>query len=125
MLNKDLAKKGGTIILVAECLDGYGNEEFLEVTSKHSELKSIKSLLKKEPTIEKLKAYKLKEFLTEFRLCLVSVLPDYYARSIFKFKTYRTVSDALESALRIIGKQATITVVPYGAYTQGIIKETK
>ena len=124
MLNKDLVKKGGTIILVAECIDGYGNEEFLEITTKHGELKSIKPLLKKEPTIGKFKAYVLKELLDDFRLCLVSVMPDYYAKSIFKFRTFRTVDDALQSALRVIGKQATITVVPYGAFTQGTIKET-
>jgi hypothetical protein len=123
MLNKGLVKKGSTIILVAECLDGYGNEEFLEMTSDYNEIKSLKSLLKKEPTLGKFKAYMLKELLDDFRLCLVSVMPDYYARSIFKFRTYRTVGDALQSALRIIGKQAAITVVPHGAFTQGIIRE--
>ena len=66
----------------------------------------------------------LKKLLDDFRLCLVSVMPDYYARSIFKFRTYRTVGEALQSALRIIGKQATITVMPYGAFTQGIIRKT-
>jgi hypothetical protein len=50
-------------------------------------------------------------------------MPDYYAKSIFKFRTFRTVNDALQSALRVIGKQATITVVPHGAFTQGTIKE--
>ena len=124
MLNKDLVKKGGTIILVAECLDGYGNEDFLEITSEYNEIKSLKSFLKKEPTIGKFKAYMLKKLLDDFRLCLVSVMPDYYARSIFKFRTYRTVGEALQSALRIIGKQATITVMPYGAFTQGIIRKT-
>ena len=123
MLNKDLVKKGGTVILVAECIDGYGNEEFLDITTKHGEIKSIKPLLKKEPRIGKFKAYVLKELLDDFRLCLVSVMPDYYAKSIFKFRTFRTVDDALQSALRVIGKQATITVVPYGAFTQGTIKD--
>jgi nickel-dependent lactate racemase len=123
MLNKDLVKKGGTVILVAECIDGYGNEEFLDITTKHGEIKSIKPLLKKEPRIGKFKAYLLKKLLDDFRLCLVSVMPDYYAKSIFKFRTFRTVNDALQSALRVIGKQATITVVPYGAFTQGTIKE--
>ncbi len=123
MLNKDLVKKGGTVILVAECIDGYGNEEFLDITTKHGEIKSIKPLLKKEPRIGKFKAYLLKKLLDDFRLCLVSVMPDYYAKSIFKFRTFRTVDDALQSALRVIGKQATITVVPYGAFTQGTIKE--
>jgi nickel-dependent lactate racemase len=125
MLNKDLVKKGGTIILVAECIDGYGGEDFLEITSKHDELKNIKSLLKKEPRIGIFKAYLLRELLNDFRLCLVSVMPDYYAKSIFKFRTFRTVGDALQSALRIIGKQATITVVPYGAFTHGSIKEAR
>ncbi len=123
MLNKDLVNKGGTVILVAECIDGYGNEEFLDITTKHGEIKSIKPLLKKEPRIGKFKAYLLKKLLDDFRLCLVSVMPDYYAKSIFKFRTFRTVDDALQSALRVIGKQATITVVPYGAFTQGTIKE--
>lgn len=123
ILNKDLVKKGGTVILVAECIDGYGNEEFLDITTKHGELKSIKPLLKKEPRIGKFKAYLLKKLLDDFRLCLVSVMPDYYAKSIFKFRTFRTVDDALQSALRVIGKQATITVVPYGAFTQGTIKD--
>ncbi|WP_455283063.1 hypothetical protein [[Eubacterium] cellulosolvens] len=123
MLNKDLVKKGGTIILVAECIDGYGNEDFLETTTKHGEFKSIKPLLKKEPGVGKFKAYVLKELLDDYRLCLVSVMPDYYAKNIFKLRTFRTVGDALQSALRVIGKQATITVVPYGSFTHGTIKE--
>ena len=66
----------------------------------------------------------IKELLDDFRLCLVSVMPDYYAKNIFKFKTFRTVGDALQSALRVTGKQATITVAPYGSYTHGTIEKT-
>jgi nickel-dependent lactate racemase len=122
LLNRDALKKGGAMILVAECMGGYGDKTFLQWMSKGEEAKQIKSSLKKGFEIGAEKAYFLTELLEEFRVYLVSVMPDYYARKIFKLKTSRTVDDALQSSLRIMGKDSGIAVVPYGTLTRTCIR---
>ncbi len=48
LLNRDVLKKGGAMILVAECMGGYGDKTFLQWMSKGEEAKQIKSALKKD-----------------------------------------------------------------------------
>ncbi len=118
MLNMSLLKKGGGIVLVAECIAGYGSDNFKEIFSKGQDSKQLKSILKKDFTDGTEKAYFLTELLEDFRVYLVSVMPDYYARGFFHLKTSRTVNDALQSAFRALGKDSSVAVVPYGSITR-------
>jgi nickel-dependent lactate racemase len=122
LLNRGAVKNDGAVILVAECAGGYGDENFRKWMSRGEELKSLKSMLKKEYEVGSEKAYFLRELHEQIRIYLVSVMPDYYARNIFKLRTSRTVDGALESALRALGKDSSVVVVPSGALTRTHVK---
>ena len=122
MLNMSLLKKGGGIVLVAECIGGYGSDNFKEIFSKGQDSKQLKSILKKDFADGAEKAYFLTYLLEDFRVYLISVMPDHYTRGIFHLKTSRTVNDALQSAFRALGKDSSVAVVPYGSITRTFAK---
>lgn len=121
-LNKGVLKRGGAIILVAECMGGYGNDEFRQWMFKAEDVRQFKSMLKRNFEVGAEKAYLLNELLEEFRVHLVSVMPDYYARNVFRLRTSRTVNEALQSALRTMGKDSSVAVAPYGTLTRTTVK---
>ena len=122
LMNRGIVKKDGAIILVAECIGGHGNDVFRQMMSGGVDPKQIRSMLKKDFSVGAEKACLLTNLLEELRVYLVSVMPDYYAKNVFRLKTARTVDDALQSALRILGKDSGITVVPRGSITQTSIR---
>ncbi|MBS7623821.1 hypothetical protein KEJ39_09180, partial [Candidatus Bathyarchaeota archaeon] len=117
MLNMSVLKRGGGVVLVAECIGGYGGEDFRDLFCKGHDPKQLRSILKKDPACESVKAYFLTRLLEDRRVYLVSVMPDYYARGVFHLKTSRTVNDALQSLLRALGKDSSVAVLPYGSST--------
>ena len=118
LLNRDAVKHEGAVILVAECIGGYGEDSFRKWISKGEDLKNMRSLLKKEFEVGSERAYFLRELHEGLRVYLVSVMPDYYAKNIFKLRTSRTVDNALESAQRALGKDSSISVAPCGSLTR-------
>ncbi|MEM2942212.1 MAG: lactate racemase domain-containing protein [Candidatus Bathyarchaeia archaeon] len=117
MLNMRVLKKGCGVVLVAECFGGYGSEIFRDLFSKGHDMKQLRSVLKRDPSCEAVKAHFLMRLLEDHRVYLVSVMPDYYARGVFRLKTSRTVNDALQSLLRGLGKDSSVAVLPYGSST--------
>ena len=59
--------------------------------------------------------------LEKAKIILVSVMPDYYATGVFKLRTSKTANAALRSALRIVGRDRNIYIIPHGATTLPII----
>jgi len=117
----DAVKRGGVIILVAECPEGHGNQVFYDWMTRLGELKNVEREVKRNFVMGGHKAYYL-------LIILVSSLPDYYATSIFKLKTARAVNDALAEALKIAGSASRVWAMPQGSYTLPVFKapeETK
>ena len=124
----DAVKRGGVIILVAECLDGHGNQVFYDWMTKLSDLKAVEKEVKRNFVMGGHKAYYLLKALQNHPIILVSSMPDFYATSIFKLKTARAVNDALNEAFKIAGSAARVWAMPQGSYTLPIYKapeETK
>lgn len=115
-------KKGGVIVLTAECPDGYGNEVFYEWMKKYGNLKAIEKAIKKHFVIGGHKAYYLAKALQKVHIILISAMPDYYAVDVFQLKTARAVNDALDMAFSIAGKNAKVWAMPYGNFTLPILK---
>ncbi len=113
----DVVRKDGTIILVAECSDGVGNDTFLALARKFEEKKELLSELKHQFQLGGQISLLLKEALERNRIQLVSVLPDYYARNGFGLKPSRTASTAVQQAVRVEGKDAKILIVTRGDLT--------
>jgi len=124
----DAVKRGGVIILVAECPEGHGNQAFYDWMARLGDLKNVEREIKRNFVMGGHKAYYLLKALQNHQIILVSSLPDYYATSIFKLKTARAVNDALTEALKIAGSASRVWAMPQGNYTLPVFKapeETK
>jgi nickel-dependent lactate racemase len=124
----DAVKRGGVIILVAECPDGHGHQVFYDWMTRLGDLKSVEREVKRNFVMGGHKAYYLLKALQNHQIILVSSMPDYYATSIFKLKTARAVNDALGEAFKLAGSAARVWAMPQGSYTLPIFnapEETK
>lgn len=118
----DVVKRGGVIVLVAECPEGHGNQVFYDWMVKFGELKAVEREIRRNFVLGGHKAYYLLHALANHQIILVSSMPDYYAANIFKVKTARAVNDALNDAFNIVGKNARVWTMPYGNYTLPEVK---
>jgi nickel-dependent lactate racemase len=118
----DSVKRGGVIILVAECPEGYGNEVFYEWMMKFKDAKSMEKEIKKRFVIGGHKAYYLLKTLQKAQIILVSTMPDYYAVNVFRLRTARALNDALHDAFEIAGKKARVWAIPHGHVTFPLVK---
>jgi lactate racemase len=113
----EVVKRGGVVILVAECPEGHGNQVFYDWMVRFPDLKAVEHEIKRNFLLGGHKAYYLLKALQNHQIILVSSLPDYYASTIFKLKTARAVNDALNEAFNIVGKAARVWTIPQGNYT--------
>ncbi len=113
----DAVKRGGVIILVAECPEGHGNQVFYDWMTRLNDLKSTEKEIKRNFAMGGHKAYYLLKVLQNHPVILVSSLPDYYASNVFKLKTARAVNDALTEAFKLSGSASRVWTMPLGSYT--------
>jgi nickel-dependent lactate racemase len=118
----EVLKRGGVIILVAECPEGHGNQVFYDWMVKFKDLRAVEREIKRNFVLGGHKAYYLMKALQRAHIILVSSMPDYYATNIFKLRTARAVNDALNEAFNIVGKNAKVWVMPYGNFTLPEVK---
>jgi len=121
----EIVKRGGVIILVAECPEGHGNQVFYDWMVKFNDIKAVEREIKRNFVLGGHKAYYLLKALQNHQIILVSSMPDYYAANIFKLKTARAVNDALNEAFKIAGKNAKVWVMPYGNFTLPEVKTSE
>lgn len=115
----EIIKKGSVLILISECMEGYGNSSFYDYMQKAKNLKNS-DFLKKAKKDFKLgyeKAHFLSELNQRVKIIMVSVMPDYYIRNVFGFKSAESANDALKMAKRFIGGNYKGLVIPYGNLT--------
>jgi len=121
----EAVKRGGVIVLVAECPEGHGHDVFHEWMTKLKNLKAMEKEVKKRFRIGGHKAYYLLKALQKAKIIFVSVMPDYYAVNLFKLKTARVVNDALRGAFDIVGKNAKVWAMPLGNLTFPVVKKAE
>jgi len=121
----EVVKRGGVVILVAECPEGHGNQVFYDWMVKFNDLRAVEREIKRNFILGGHKAYYLMKALQKVQIFLVSLMPDFYATNIFKLKTARAVNDALSEAFNIVGKKAKIWVMPYGNFTLPEVKTSE
>jgi len=120
----EVVKRGGIIILVAECVEGHGNQVFYDWMKRFKDLKEAEREIKRNFAMGGHKAYYLLKALQNHQIILVSSLPDYYASNIFRLKTARAVNDALGEAMKLAGSQARVWTMPYGNFTLPTVQAT-
>ena len=118
----EAVKRGGVIVLVAECPEGHGSDVFYEWMTKFNDLRRMEREIKKRFVLGGHKAYYLRRALQRVKIILVSVMPDYYAVNTFKVRTARALNDALRDAFDLAGKKAKVWTMSSGNTTLPVVK---
>ncbi len=118
----EAVKRGGVIVLVAECPEGHGNEVFYEWMTSFDDLKRMEKEIKKRFILGGHKAYYLMKALQRVKIILVSVMPDYYAVNTFRLRTAKALNDAFRDAFDLAGKKAKVWAMPFGNITLPVVK---
>jgi len=118
----DAVKKGGVVVLVAECPEGHGNEVFYEWMTKFKDVKEMEKEIKRQFRLGGHKAYYLLKAEQKAEIILVSAMPDYLAQNVFRLKTARAINDALRDAFDIAGKNAKVWAMLHGNITLPVFK---
>ena len=117
-------KKEGTIVLVAECSGGVGDSNFLDYARRFRERRELATELRYRFKLGGHVNLFLQDILERYRVQLVSVLPDLYARDAFGLKPSRTASEAVQKAVRAEGKDSKILIVTRGDLTLPVVDLT-
>jgi nickel-dependent lactate racemase len=113
---KNAVNEGGSIILAAECREGYGNRVFEEwLRSSRDE---VMERFSSGFVMGGHKAALIAALTKKVDLYLVSSLPDEIARKAYFIPA--TLKEALDAALQKHGKYAKIIVMPYGSSTLAV-----
>jgi nickel-dependent lactate racemase len=119
----EAVKRGGIIVLIAECPEGHGNEVFYNWMIRFKEIKDMEKEIKKNFVMGGHKSYYLLKALQKVKIIIVSTMPDYYAVNVFKLKTARAANDAVQEAFSIAGSDAKVWVMPHGNLTLPVIRQ--
>lgn len=113
---KHAVAKGGVVILTASCKEGLGEDVFEEwMTSSENPAYMIERI-GRDFQLGGHKAAAIAMVLQDADVYLVSDLPKDYVKSIF-LKPFDTVQEAYDAALKKMGKDAKVIVMPYGGST--------
>ena len=113
---KHAVRKGGTVILVGSCREGYGEGVFARWLSEAPDAHSMIRRVKTHFELGGHKAAAIAMVLENAKVVLVSDLSDEQARGAF-LTPARSAQEALDEALRAYGPDARVLVMPYGGST--------
>ena len=113
---KAAAVPGGTIILVAECSEGLGNQVFERWTDEAKCAEDCIERFGREYEFGGHKAAFLAKESLEHNLVLVSAISPKKARKCF-FTPAKTLNEAMSIAQKLHGKDSRMIVMPYGNLT--------
>ncbi len=113
---KEAVNKGGVIILLAECIEGFGGEEVQMIIEAFKENISREKSLREAYTIEKYTGYLIAEIAENFEVILVSKLDPVSLKNT-SIKVAANIAEALDIARQLKGDRMTAYLMPYGANT--------
>ncbi|MHB1392503.1 MAG: hypothetical protein ACYCYE_05365 [Clostridia bacterium] len=113
---KHAVKEGGVIILVASCKEGLGEHVFERWMKTSSSSDEMIEKIQEKFELGGHKAAAIAMVLKKARIFLVSDLEDDFVRSIF-LEPYGNLDNAVEDAMKCVGKGAKVVVMPYGGST--------
>jgi nickel-dependent lactate racemase len=119
-----VAKKGGVIIAVAKCSDGVGHAKFGELILGCSSVEELYQKMSKPPCeIDQWQVQILARAMIDHTIILVnSTIDEETARKMF-FVPATDIQQAVDMALEIKGKDASISIMPEGPVMIPIPKE--
>ena len=106
-------KPGGTIVLLAECSEGYGEPTFEKWVEEANSPDSIIERLKKKFVLGGHKAYSIAKLTKEVEVILISSLPPEKVRKLF-FIPMENISQAIEYIKEKYGEDFKAYILPSG-----------
>ncbi len=113
---KHAVRRGGTVILVGSCREGYGERVFSRWLSEAPDAHSLIERVRTDFQLGGHKAAAIAMVLEEAKVVLVSDLPDDQVRAAF-LTPAGSAQEALDKALAEYGSDASVLVMPYGGST--------
>ncbi len=111
-------RKGGVIIICAACNDGHGGEDFYEwfkkANSAQAVMDEIMAIEPQNTLPDQWEAQILARILIDHTVIMVTDQCDHSMIKDMKMKVANTLPEAMKMAEEIVGKDASITVVPDG-----------
>lgn len=114
-------RDGGSIILLAECREGFGEELFEDWMRRSKTPHEPVEWIQKEFLLGAHKAAVICMVLERAKLYIISAFDDDTAREIF-FIPVKSVQEALDSAFEEYGEEASVLVLPYANSTLPYVK---
>jgi nickel-dependent lactate racemase len=112
------AREGAVIIVVAECRDGHGGDSFYRTFSEAPDIRQVMDSILSTPmesTVpDQWESQILARILLKHRVIIVTGQCDPALITGMKMMHAATLDEALETAGRIKGRDATVTVIPDG-----------
>ena len=109
-----VVRKGGVIILVAECKEGYGNDTFQRWMTSGKEPKDLLEDIRKEFVLGGHKAAAISKVAVQTKIILVTS-NKLAEEQLVGMEVYRDLDAAIEAGFALVGKGADYAVFPYGA----------
>lgn len=113
---KHAVKKGGTIIVVGSCREGFGESVFEEWIAAAPDARSLIDRVRRDFRLGGHKAAAIAMVLENADIVLVSEMPEETVRAAF-LTPAASAQEALDAALAKYGPDATVIVMPHGGST--------
>ncbi len=113
-----IVKKGGMLIIAAECVEGLGSDEFREMATKFQSANSFLETILSSPVV--LDQWQLEECAKAARKADVVLVSSGIAASHLEklfIRSCNSVEEALRQGFGKYGPQASVAVIPKGPYT--------
>jgi lactate racemase len=111
-------RKGGLLIIAAECAEGLGSPEFTTMATSFSTAgKFVDTIMSNPVVIDQWQLEECAKAVKHAEVVLVSPsIHEKYGKKLF-IRTSQSVEKALGEGLRALGSDATVAVIPRGPYT--------
>ncbi|MGE5632424.1 MAG: nickel-dependent lactate racemase [Caulobacteraceae bacterium] len=113
---KEAVKKGGVIILLAECIEGFGGEEVQMIMEEFSDNDSREKAVRESFTVAKYTGYLITVIAEHYNVILVSSLEQKQLKNS-GVRTAANLEEALNIATQIKGNRMSAYFIPCGANT--------
>ncbi|MEM3023150.1 MAG: hypothetical protein QW645_06465 [Candidatus Bathyarchaeia archaeon] len=101
---------GGAILALAECRGGIGDVALIDAFARYRNKERLREILEEEPSEAGIHSYLLMRTFEEFRVILVSAIPEALLRPL-RIKAFRSANSALESATRALGDDSPVYAI--------------
>ncbi|MDI6752995.1 MAG: nickel-dependent lactate racemase [Thermodesulfobacteriota bacterium] len=117
-------RQGGVVIMLGECIEGVGSEEYLQWMKEHKTPELIEEKIRSDFIVGGHKAYAVTRLMKKAEFILVSGLDADLSRTLL-FTPAKDMGEALAMAFAKVGPHPRIILMPQGSLTVPVLKEVR